>query len=161
MRRRSIDQRKISSRRPDISERVGISANCFAGSLKKFADEYLKSALTLTVEGDTTATLNISLYDAAYMLRLMVEYAKEGSVIKSHITIKDHFRIETDFFCGLPSVEELSSIALAARSAGFFIEIRGDRIIGRAAFDKKNTLPIYSGNFDKVVEIFEKIFFCK
>lgn len=159
MRRQRIDSRRISPRRPDISVKENISAVGFGASLKRFADQYLRGAMTVTLEGASTVLINISLHDAAYMLRLMVEYGGECAVLKTNVTIDSHIRIDTYFPCGLPTIEELSDIARAGRAAGFFFEIRDGRIIMRAPCGLGGTLPVYASNFDRIFTIFESVFF--
>ena len=159
MRRRKIDSRRISSRRPTVSIKESTSAVNFADSVKKFADEYLRGALEVERVGTSSAIINLSLRDAAYMLRLMVEYGGEESVLKTTVTIKENFVIDTEFPSGLPSIEELTLIAKAARSAGFFFEIRGNRVIVRAPLSMGSVSTVYANDDYRIVSLFLDVFF--
>jgi hypothetical protein len=159
MRRRNIDSRRISARRPELSQKENVSASGFADSLKRFADEYLRGAMKVTIEGSSIETVSISLRDAAYMFRLMVEWGGEDAMTEAHIRICEHMTIDVKFPSGLPSVEQLSDIARAGRVAGFFFDVRADRIIVRAPLEVGKPVAVYASDFDKIINIFEKIFF--
>ncbi|MBQ7363253.1 MAG: hypothetical protein IJW48_02255 [Clostridia bacterium] len=160
MKRRKIDKRTISPRRPDVSLTRSIDVNMFTHSLKKFADEYLRAALELTVRGKAFGVLNISLADTAYMLRLMVEYGGETSVLKTDITLDAIITLDTYFPCGLPSISDISKIKAAGNAAGFHFELRESRIIFRAKIMQTGRVSIYAGNLDVFFDTLLDIFFC-
>lgn len=117
--------------------------------------------MTVSTTGMSSGIVFMSLEDTAYMLRLMVEYGGETSVLKTHITMDEHLTIDTYFPNGLPDIESLSMIARAARTAGFFFEVRGERIICRATITECGRVPIYAGNFDIIFECLGDMFFSK
>ena len=159
MRRRKIDSRRISPRRPDVTTIQPISSIGFATSLKRFSDEYLRGAMEVEIDGSSASAINISLHEAAYMMRLMVEFGGEESVLKTKITIGEHLRIDTYFPSGCPSIEDMAEIAKAGRAAGFFFEIRDSHIIMKAEIKHGAPTPVYVSDYDAIVDIFVNIFF--
>ncbi len=159
MKRTKIDARTISPRRPGVPLTRSIDAWEFTESFKKFADQYLRAALELTVRGDAFGVINVSLGDAAYMLRLMVEHGGERAVLQSVITLGELFTLDTDFPHGLPSIEEMAKIKAAGHAAGFNFELRGSRIIFRAKIEKTGRAPVYANNLDIFLPTLVDIFF--
>ena len=159
MKRRKIDKRAISPRRPDVSITESIDAGVFSRSLKKFADEYLRAALSLTVRGEILGVLNISLADTAYMLRLMVECGGEDAVLQSTLTLSDIVTLDTLFPLGLPEISDISKIKAAGNAAGFHFELRENRIIFRAKLTLTGRLPVYAKENSKFSFILYDIFF--
>lgn len=159
MKRRKIDKRTISPRRPDISVTESIDVIRFSRSLKKFADEYLRAALELSVCGEAFGVLNISLADTAYMLRLMVEYGGEDAVLHTTLTVSDIVTIDTDFPMGLPDVSALSVIKAAGSCAGFHFELRENRILFRAKLTRTGRVPVYASDTDKFFDVLYRLFF--
>lgn len=159
MKRKRIDTRAISPRRPDVSVTESIDALLFARSLKKFADEYLRAALELTVTGEALGVLNVSLAATAYMLRLTVECGKEDAVLKSTLTLSDIVTLDTYFPMGLPEISDISKIKAAASAAGFHFELRGDRILFRTKLMRTGRLPIYATESRKFFDVLYDIFF--
>lgn len=159
IKRRKIGDRYLSSLRPDIRDKADMNAQELVGALRRFADEYLRSALELTVNGDTAAVANISLEGTAYLLRLLVECGSEASVLRLTLALSEYMTFECEYPSGQPSIDFLSKIAAAGREAGFHFEVRGSRIILRTRLNKTGKLPIYSDNTDKFLNCFKHIFF--
>ena len=159
MKRRKIDSRTISPRRPDISITRSIEVFEFVTSLKKFADEYLRAALELTVNGQAFGVINVSLYDTAYMLRLMVEYGGETTVLESTLTLGDILTLDTRFPKGTPSISDISKIKAAGNAAGFHFELREARIIFRAKIEKTGRVPVYARDIDIFGPVLREVFF--
>ena len=159
MRRKRIDARAISPRRPDVSQTESIDAYLFSHSLKKFADEYLRAALDLTVTGEALGVLNVSLAATAYMLRLTVEYGGEDAVLKSTLSLSDIITLDVSFPMGLPEISEISKIKAAASAAGFHFELRENRILFRTKLTRTGRLPIYATDNRKFFNVLYDIFF--
>ena len=159
MKRRKIDTRTISERRPSLTLKENAGAVLFAKSLERFANEYLRAAMRVSVSGHSTGVISVSLENAAYMLRLFVEYGGCDAVLDADITINEHITIDVRFPLGLPKMEELAYIAKAARSAGFFFEVRENRIICRAGITDHGRVPVYSGGEDKFYSYLKDMFF--
>lgn len=161
MRRRKIDTRTISPRRPSLTLKENVSAYIFANSLERFASEYLRAAIKLTVTGSSHGVINLSLEDTAYMLRLMVEYGGETSVLETRMNIGEHLTLDTYFPSGLPCIDDLSIIAKAARTAGFFFEVRTSRIICRARITMTGKVSVYARSLDSFYSCLIDMFFSK
>lgn len=159
MRRRKIDTRTISPRRPSLTLKENVNAYIFANSLERFTSEYLRAAIKLSVTGTSYGVINVSLEDTAYMLRLMVEYGGETSVLETSLNIDGHMTLDTYFPHGLPSIEDLSLIAKAARAAGFFFEVRGSRLICRTKITVTGRVPVYANSSDRIYLCLIDIFF--
>ncbi len=159
MKRRKIDTRAISPRRPSLTLTRDIDLFDFTSSLTSFADEYLRAALELTVTGDAFGTLHLSLEDTAYALRLMVEYGGESSVLKSTLTKGELLTLDTLFPDGLPSISDIAKIKAASDSAGFHFELRGNRIILRARIYKTGKIPVYAKDINIFRDILYDMFF--
>ena len=158
IKRRKIGDKCLSSLRPDLTDMTDMRASELANVLKRFADEYLRSALELTVEGDTSSVANISLEGTAYLVRLLVECGSEDSVLRLTLTLGEHMTLECEYPDGQPSLDNLSKIAAASREAGFHFEVRGARIILRTRLKQISKLPIYCNNTDEYLEKFKHIF---
>ena len=159
MRRRKIDTRTISPRRPSLTLKENVSAYLFAQSLARFADEYLRAAMKLSVTGTSHGVISVSLEDTAYMLRLMVEYGGETSVLETSLNIDGRLTLDTHFPSGLPSIEDLSLIAKAARVAGFFFEVRSSRVICRAKITMTGKAAVYANSLDRFYTCLIDMFF--
>lgn len=159
MRRKSIDKRRISSRRPDLSLNQEISASLFAESVETFSADYLKGALTVSVEGASTFPVKVSLHDFAYALRLIVELGGKDALLESKISISKYLSVEVSFPYLLPSINQLTDIARAVRVAGFVFELRDRSIIMRTVLDQTSGLPVFSEDIQDIISIFAKTFF--
>lgn len=131
-------------KRPTFTEKREIPASQLLGELRRFCDEYLKAALVLTIEGNGHKMANVSSEWLAYTVRLMVEKARGGRVIYITARVDTHLTVETDFKNVSLSLTDLTDIAAAGRSCGLHFELRGTRVIFRAALSGTERLPLYA-----------------
>ncbi len=157
--RRKIDSRVFSSLRPDLTQTEDFPMHMFRDALSRFADEYLRAAVTFTAEGESSAVANMSLEGVAYTLRLMVQYAGEGELLNVRLSLGEHMTLDVEFPRGLPSFEDLSVIAAAGRSAGLHFEARGNRVIFRTRLVRTGKISVYAKGTNKLYDALLKIFF--
>lgn len=115
--------------------------------------------MKLTVRGERFGVLNVSLFDTAYMLRLMVEFGGEDTVLETTLTLGDIFTVDTRFPSGLPNVSDISKIKAAGNIAGFHFELRTDRIIFRTKVERTGRLPVYSTDPERIFNALYETFF--
>lgn len=160
MKRRKIDQYAISPRRPYLDKTDVIVCTSFARQIQQFCDEYLRAAIKLTItEYPCMEAIRASTERIGYMLRLMVEYGGEDSVLETKLTINTAFTFDTYFPNGLPKMEYVSVIAAAAHDAGFSVEIRGKRIIARMSTFPSPFAKLYAKTDTTIIRQLMSIFF--
>lgn len=157
--RQRIDGRIFSSLRPDLTQTENFPMHMFCDALRRFTDEYLRAAVVFTAEGESSAVANMSLEGVAYTIRLMVQYAGEGSVLNIKLSLGEHMTLDVEFPRGLPSFEDLSVIAAAGRSAGLHFEARGNRVIFRTRLSHTGKISVYAKGTNKLYDALLKIFF--
>ena len=130
--------------RPTFSEKREIPAAQLLGELSRFCEEYLKAAVVLRIEGEPRRIATVSSEWLAYAVRLMVEKAHGTRAIYTTVKVGEHLVIDTDFKDIPLSLSDITDIAAAVRCAGLHFELRGTRVILRAALALSERLPIYA-----------------
>lgn len=160
MKRTKIGEKDIAPRRPQLGKKDQMNAATFAMDIKFFCDQYLRAAINMHIKKEIfSRNINFDLEKVAYMLRLMVEYGGENSVLESNMRVTYFVTIDTRFPSGLPTMDEIREIAAAARDAGFTLELRGDRLIARASTTLSKTMRLYARSSTRVLEVFHEMFF--
>ena len=127
-----------------MPSKKSISVSELIDTLTKFTDEYLRGAMSFQAIGNSYDSVTISADHLAYMLRLMVEYGGEESVLEVKLTVDTHLTIEAVFKNTLPELEEMTDIVAAGRKAGFIFDLSGNSMIFRTTITDKSTLSVYA-----------------
>lgn len=159
IKRRKLSGKELSTLRPSLKDRTDLEVHELCDALKRFTSEYLRSAAELEIIGQGAATVNISLEGTAYLLRLLVEYTGESSVLTIKLRISEHMTLECEICDGPLSFDDLSKIAAAGRNAGFHFEMRGNSFLFRTRLTQLGRVSVYSGETSRLYTALLEIFF--
>ena len=151
MQRKAIDPiylRSIIS--PNVKD-CKIGALEFANTLKRFIDQNLSGAMTVTVLGHSDECVNLKLSVVTYMIRLFCEMAGENEVIELYISLGDKLTMSLSFK-SLDDHESVSHLIKTARLAGFDVLRDGGTLIFEASVSKA-TLQVYAASSDEFMDM--------
>ena len=134
---------------PDV-ENERLDALEFAGTLRKFADGYLRGVMTVDVIGTANGYVNIKLPVLSYLIRLIAEVVDDEP---AHCTVRlsDRVEIETHY----PKIADDSMTAYlidVAKLTGFKVKRASDILYFSTDIITSPLMKIYATSQEKIME---------
>lgn len=158
MKRRKINNRYLSERVPKTVEKTATKADDFAKSIADFANRYLEGALEVEIHGESTGTVKASTLLTAYIIRMMLEIAKEDDYLHLKIDLGDDLTMSVKFET-LPKLDDLARLVNTCRMAGFHPARDGNVFSFSLKITSTNILKVYATNAEEFMRDLQEIFF--
>lgn len=158
MRRRKINGRCLSDKLPARTSKSAVDAEEFSSALEKFADEYLRGAVEITVSGRSQGYASVSAEMTAYMLRTAMENTKDDEVLRIEISLGDNLTLKISYEYD-PDSETVASVIGIARIAGFVAQRCENTITLTSCITDSSTIKIYAISKNEIANHLYEIFF--
>ncbi|MBR2431708.1 MAG: hypothetical protein IKB23_02215 [Clostridia bacterium] len=143
MKKRKINPQYLRSITSTDNKDSDISALDFATSIKEFADEYLRGIMTLTVEGAPKGSVSLKLPVVTYLVRLLCENAKDGTMVDVKISLGEQLVLDASYEA-LGDVGDVAYMVRVAKLAGFDVARSGDVFTFSANIKIDSIMRIYA-----------------
>ena len=147
MRKRKINTQYLRHITSQEVKDEAMDALEFAISLKRFADEYLRGIMSISIDGTSRGHVKLKLSVASYLVRLICECGDNDDFIEASISLGDKLTLSVNYKNPCPA-EDVAQIVKVARFAGFEVARNGNSLFFSTDVTITAIMQIYATSGD-------------